>query len=362
MKIDARQIPRTLAKLFESPEESLRAVRSFEKKLAVSQGAEYAVGTNSCTAGILASLVAIGVKDGDEVIVPCLSWGGTWSPAALLGATLVPVDCSGKFPAMDPDRVKEVICKKTKAIIAVGLWGHPAGITEIQKTAGEYEIPLIVDAAQLFNSKVNGKSIGSAGDFVVLSFSCTKSLMALGEGGAVLCNSKKYYQRLLLLIQHPVRISFELENLSLHDFNDGINLNLKINPLAAYIGVKKLYEQQLPEIRKFSEKVKEILARHGVSELLPPDSWVRTQASGTQILFDVETLTKSKLLSLIKDCQQIGARASRCCYETITGINSRRKGKLFPWSEKKLRISKRTFPNSEGWEKKLFIISLYKRG
>lgn len=357
---DARQFPSMLTKVFESPEESIRIVREFERKLAGSQGARYAVGTNSCTSGILISLLAIGVKEGDEVIVPSLTWGSTWSPVALIEAKLVPVDCSDSFPAMDAQMVKKAISRNTKAIITVGLWGNPAGIAEIQRISKEKSIPLIVDAAQLFNSKVSNKGIGSIGDLEVMSFNSTKIPMALGEGGAVVCNSKEYYERLLLLTQHPARISFELDNLSFHEFNDGLSFNFKINPLAAFIGIQRLNESPLPEIRLFSEKVKGVIKQYSISELLPPESWVKTKTSGTHLLIDAGMLPESQQLNLLKDFRQIGVNARHCCYETISGICDKRKGRLFPWTEKRLRISKETFPNSEKWKEKLIIISMPK--
>lgn len=365
MKADAREISRTLAKAIESPEEALRVVKVFEKKLAGSQDAKYAVGTNSCTSGILASLLAIGIKKGHEIIVPSLSWGGTWSPAILLGAGLAPIDCSSKFPVMDPEKVKDSISKKTKAILVVGLWGQPAGIFELKEIAKENSIPLLVDAAQLFNSKVNGKGIGSTGDFVVMSFNCTKNQMALGEGGAVLCNNKEYYERLLLVTQHPVRNSFEVENIGYLDFNDGMNLNFKIHPLAAFIGIRKMEEYGTPAYLQrliyFSEKIKEILARHGISALMPPKPRANSYSNRMKILIDAGRLFQDKVLSITQDFKAIGAEINRCCYETITGINKRRKGKIFPWSRKSLKISENNFPNSENWRERLLIVSVPKR-
>ncbi len=232
-----------------SAQNSLHIIRVFEKELTKSQGAKYAVCTNSCTTGILSALEAIGVGQGDEVIVPALSWGGTWTPAAVLGANLVPVDFSENFPVMNPKEVEKAISKKTKTILTAGLWGQSAGIADINLISKKYHVPMIIDAAQMFNSRVANKGIGAAGDMVVLSFNNTKSIMSLGEGGAILCNSKKLYQRLLIITQHPVRNFSEIDNSELLRFNDGLNYNFRIHPFAALSGIKKINEEKKRSIQ-----------------------------------------------------------------------------------------------------------------
>lgn len=346
-----------------SAQRSLKIIKTFEKELTRSQGSKFAVCTNSCTTGILAALEAVGVGSGDEVVVPALSWGGTWSPAAFVGANLVPVDFAGNFPVMDPKEVEKVISKKTKAIVAVGLWGQSAGISEIHLISKKYRVPLIIDAAQMFNSRAARKGIGTAGDLVVLSFNNTKSIMSLGEGGAVLCNSKKLYQRLLIITQHPVRNFSEVENLNLLKFNDGLNYNFRINPLAALSGIKKINEGEktkyLVQIERKKAKIRKIAKKYEVKEVLTPKEWIDSEPNWTKLLFDVGFLDEDSLIGFRESCQKYSAHTGFCCYKLISELEAVKENRLFPWQNRPINVLQETFPYADHWRRKLLIVSLF---
>lgn len=350
---------KTLLNAF-SPQKSLHIIYRFEERLAESQHAKFAVATNSCTSGILAALEAVGAGPGDEVVVPALSWAGTWAPVAFLGADPVPVDFSEKFPCMDPEHVERAISKKTKAVIAAGLWGQAAGIAEIRLAAKKYNVPLIIDAAQMFGATVSGKGIGAVGDFVVLSFSNTKSLMAVGEGGAVLCNLKNLYQRLLLITQHPVRNFSEIEDLDLLMFNDGLNYNFRIHPFAALSGIKKIDEHTifLERIRRKWTEVRKISLKHDVKEVLPPGEWVDSEPNGTKLLFDVGHLNEKSLKKFKENCQRKKVHTGFCCYKLISELEPVKRNRLFPWQNRSINVLSGDFPCAGNWRGKLLTASL----
>lgn len=346
-----------------SAQKSLNIIKIFEKELTKSQGAKYAVCTNSCTTGILSALEAIAVGQGDEVIVPALSWGGTWASAAVLGANLVPVDFAENFPVMDPKGVEKVISKKTKAIVTVGLWGQSAGIAETYLISKKYHVPLIIDAAQMFNSMVAGKRIGAAGDLVVLSFTNTKAFMSLGEGGAILCNDKQLFHRLLILTQHPVRNFSEIDNSELLRFNDGLNYNFRIHPFAALSGIKKINEEKKKkhpvQIEMKKAKIRKIAIKYGVKEVLAPKEWIDSEPNWTKLLFDVDFLDDDSLVDFRENCRKYSAQTGFCCYKLISELEPVKENRLFPWQNKPINVLNNDLPCADHWRRKLLIVSLY---
>jgi len=177
-----------------SPFLCVEVVKAFEERLCESQEADWALSTSSCTSGLMACLIALGVHEGDEVIVPALSWGQTWSPVLALGATPNAVDLAPEWPVMDFRKVEQSITPRTKLVISAGLWGFPSGLLEVDHTCKMYGITHLVDGAQLFNAKVESKGISHAADLVVLSFNPTK-ILTVGEGGAILGRGKQRIKR-----------------------------------------------------------------------------------------------------------------------------------------------------------------------
>jgi len=174
-------------------------VSLFEKEFAKYCHAKYAVGVNSGTDALFLALLSLGIKEGDEVILPAFTFIATALAVSFTGAKPVFVDINEKTYNIDAEKIKLAITKKTKAIIPVYLYGQPADMQEILKIAKKYNLKVIEDAAQAHGAKYKGKRCGSMGDVGCFSFYPSKNLGAFGDAGIAVTNDKKIYEKLLML-------------------------------------------------------------------------------------------------------------------------------------------------------------------
>ena len=145
-------------------------VEHFEEEWANYCGANFAVGVSNGLDAIFLSLIAIGVGDGDEVIVPANTYIGTWLAISRTGAQIIPVEPDEKSYNIDPNRILQAITKKTKAILPVHLYGQAADLDPILEIANRFQLFVIEDAAQAHGAKYKGKLIGSHGHCSAWSF------------------------------------------------------------------------------------------------------------------------------------------------------------------------------------------------
>jgi len=171
----------------------------FEEAFAKFCEVKYGVGVNSGTDALHLALMAIGIKEGDEVIVPTHTFIATALCVSFCRATPVFVDVEADTYNIDPKSFQAAITKKTKAVIPVHIYGQPANMDEIVAIAHKHGIKVIEDAAQAHGSRYKGKRIGSLGDAACFSFYPTKSLGACGDAGMVVTNNKDIYEKLLML-------------------------------------------------------------------------------------------------------------------------------------------------------------------
>ncbi len=169
-------------------------VKELETKLSKYVGTNYCITTASGTDALLISLMALGVKRGDEVITSPFSFISTAEVIVLLGAKPVFVDIRLDTCNIDPNLLEDKITKKTKAIIAVSLFGQPAEFKDINYVAKKYKIPVIEDAAQSFGSEYYGKKSCNLSQIGCTSFFPSKPLGCFGDGGAIFTNNKKIYE------------------------------------------------------------------------------------------------------------------------------------------------------------------------
>jgi len=160
-------------------------VKRFEDVLVARIGAHGLCGVASGTDALVLAMLAAGVKQDDEVIAPSHTAGPTIAAILMIGAVPVLVDVQEDTGCIDPHCVAAAITLKTRAIIAVHLYGHPADLQALRGVAGS--IPLIEDCAQAIDAEAGGRKVGSIGDFGCFSFYPTKNLGAVGDGGAVSC-------------------------------------------------------------------------------------------------------------------------------------------------------------------------------
>ena len=173
----------------------------FEKAFSAFQQSTYALATSSCTGAIHIALMALGIKAGDEVIVPEITWIASVEPILYIGAKPVFVDVLPDTWCIDPGKIEAAITPKTKAIIPVHVYGNLCEMDEIMAIAQKHQLLVLEDAAEALGSEYKGKKAGSIGDAGVFSFHGTKT-MTTGEGGIMLTNHTEVYQRAKILNDH----------------------------------------------------------------------------------------------------------------------------------------------------------------
>jgi dTDP-4-amino-4,6-dideoxygalactose transaminase len=177
-------------------------VEKFERALAAYSGVKHAIGVSSGTDALLCALMALGIKAGDEVIVPAFTFFATAGSVARLGAVPVFADIDPRTYNIAPHSVKAKLTPKTKAILPVHLFGQIAAMEEINDIAAGRGIPVIEDAAQAIGAKRNGKIACSMSQLGCLSFYPTKNLGAFGDAGAICTSDDQLAETCRLLRVH----------------------------------------------------------------------------------------------------------------------------------------------------------------
>ena len=173
----------------------------FENQIADYLNVKHAISTSSCTGALHISLLACGIGPGDEVIVPDITWVASASAVAYVGATPVFCDIEEMSWCLDIESAKKLITEKTKAIIPVHLYGHPANMPVIMDFAKKYNLKVIEDAAPSIGAEINGQKTGTFGDAAGFSFQGAK-ILSTGEGGMFVCNDDEVYKRFKSLNDH----------------------------------------------------------------------------------------------------------------------------------------------------------------
>lgn len=206
-------------------------VEKFEQKWATYCDAKYAVGVGNGYDALVLSLRALDIGDGDEVLVPAHTFFATWAAIVQVGAIPIAVDVHSSTFNIDENLLAVHLTDKTKAVIAVHLYGQPANIGPILKFCRENSLFLIEDAAQSHGAMFEGKKIGSHGDLVCWSFYPGKNLGAFGDAGAITTNNKMLAETVRCLGNYGSKVKYE------HDFLGG---NSRLDPIQAAVLLPKL--------------------------------------------------------------------------------------------------------------------------
>ncbi|CAA9228894.1 MAG: Aminotransferase, DegT/DnrJ/EryC1/StrS family [uncultured Arthrobacter sp.] len=202
-------------------------VAAFEKEFSeVLLDGRAAVAVNSGTAGLHLGLLAAGIGPGDEVIVPSFTFAATANSVALTGATPVFADIELDHYCLDIAHVASLITEKTRGIMPVHLYGHPADIEAYRTLADRHGIALFEDAAQAHGASLGGRQVGTFGDFAMFSLYPTKN-MTSGEGGMVSTGNPEIERRLRLLRNQGMERQYE---------NELVGFNARMTNLHAAIG------------------------------------------------------------------------------------------------------------------------------
>ena len=176
-------------------------IDEFEKAICDYMKVKYCVTFNSGTSALHATMLAYGIKKGDEVIVPSFTFIATANCVKMVGATPIFADIEDTSYGLDYQDVEKRITKRTKAIICVHYAGGPCQVAELRATANKYKLLLIEDTAEAMGAEVNGVKCGTIGDAGVLSF-CQNKIITTGEGGAVITDNEDVYRKLRLIRSH----------------------------------------------------------------------------------------------------------------------------------------------------------------
>lgn len=176
-------------------------INRFEELFKQHLDTKFAIATSSCTGALHMGMAALGIGPGDEVIMADTNWIATASPIISLGAKPVFVDILPDSWCIDPEKAEAAITPRTKAIIAVHLYGNLCDMDRLLTIGEKHGIPIIEDAAEAIGSTYHGKRAGSMGRFGAFSFHGTKTLTT-GEGGMFVTNDGALFERVLTLSNH----------------------------------------------------------------------------------------------------------------------------------------------------------------
>ena len=214
-------------------------IEKFEKKLASYVGTKFCLTFNSGTSALHASLTSIGLKLNQEVIVPSFTFISTANSILMAGGMPHFVDIEKERLGLDPEQTELSISNNVKAIMPVHYAGSPCKIEELRQIADRKKIYLIEDAAESLGSKINKKKIGTFGDLSILSFAPNK-IITTGEGGAVLTNSKKLFEKLKLIRSHGRLENSNYYSSSLKPKYVTLGYNWRMPSMVAALGISQL--------------------------------------------------------------------------------------------------------------------------
>ncbi len=201
-------------------------VESFEAEWAAYCEANHAIGVANGLDALHLALRAMGVGQGDEVIVPSNTFIATWLAVSQCGATPVPVEPIEATYNINPELIEEAITSRTKVILPVHLYGQPADLDAILAIARKYKLLVLEDAAQAHGARYKGRRIGAHGDAVAWSFYPGKNLGAMGDAGAVTTSNPVIAASIRLLRNYGSRVKYE---------NDVQGYNSRLDPIQAAV-------------------------------------------------------------------------------------------------------------------------------
>ena len=202
-------------------------------------GRRHAVTSNSCTAAIQMALYAAGVGAGDEVVVSPYTWPQTVSPILHQLATPVFADIDPDSFTMRPDAVEAAITERTKAILVVHIYGHPADMDPIVEIGRRHGLPVIEDCAQAMGSFYRGREVGTLGDLACFSFGNGKQIIG-GDGGCVVTDDAAMWQRLVEIGSHQRRQERDISDPEVARYMNNLTYTFRMHPMAAVIVNRQL--------------------------------------------------------------------------------------------------------------------------
>jgi dTDP-4-amino-4,6-dideoxygalactose transaminase len=238
-------------------------IEEFENNLREFVGMKHCVTVNSGTSALHAALLAYGIGNGDEVIVPSFSFISTANSVIFVQAKPVFADIEEQNYGLDPQSISNKITKNTKAVMPMDYAGQSCKIFEIKEVIQDQNILLIEDAAESLGASVKGKKVGSASDSAIFSFTGNKALTT-GEGGAIVTNSDEIYEKLKLIRSHGrVDKTNYFDNPLDPNYVD-VGYNWRMPSLIAALGISQLakFDKIIKMRQEHAQYLNQRLAKH----------------------------------------------------------------------------------------------------
>ncbi len=228
-------------------------VVQFEKEFAQFCGAQHCIAFNSGTSALHVAMLLLDVGRDDEVITTPMTFVATSWAISYVGAKPVYVDIDDATFNLDPKLIEKAITPRTKAILPVHLYGHPANLEPMLAVAKKHNLPLVEDSAQAHDAKYKGRKIGTFGEMSCFSFYPGKNLGAYGEGGAIVTNNAAYAARARSLREHGSTQRY---------YHDEVGFNYRMEGIqGAVLGIKlKHLSQWTKERQRVGHRYHELLA------------------------------------------------------------------------------------------------------
>lgn len=296
----------------------------FEEAFKTHLGVEYAIATSSCTGALHMGMAALGIGAGDEVILADTNWIATAAPIVHLGAKPVFVDILPDSWCINPELAEAAITPRTKAIIAVHLYGNLCEMNQLLALGEKYGIPIIEDAAEAIGSVYYGKRAGSMGRFGSFSFHGTKTLTT-GEGGMFVTNDADLYETVLTLSNHG-----RARGQTKQFWADMVGFKYKMSNIQAAIGCA-----QMERIDELVSRKRAILGYYKENLELLPGVTMNPEPEGTinggwmpTVVFSSESgITREKLQDLFKEAN-VDARVFFWPLSSLSMFEDQRQNKL----------------------------------
>ncbi len=264
-----------------------KETEAFENEFKNYIGVKHAVGCSNGTAAILLALEALEIKENDEVIVPSHTAFPTIEPILNIKAKPIFVEVNEETYTLNVEDVKRKINDKTKAVIAVHLYGHPAELDSLKKICDEKNIYLIEDCAQAVGAEYKNRKVGSIGDVGCFSFYPSKNMTVCGDGGMVVTNNEKIKESVAMLKNHGAKTRYE------HAL---LGYNFRISEIASALG-----REQLKKLDNFNDKrrrIADIYQEHLPKNLILPQE--KEYAKHVYHLYVVRCKERNKLKEFLE--------------------------------------------------------------
>jgi dTDP-4-amino-4,6-dideoxygalactose transaminase len=286
--------------------------REFEKEYAAWHGMKYALAHNNGTSALHGALFGLGIGEGDEIICPSITYWASCLPVYNLRGTVVFADIDPKTLCIDPDDIEHRVTERTKAIVVVHYAGHPADMDAILDIARRHDLKVLEDPSHAHGARYKGRLVGTMGDVAGFSLMSGKSL-ACGEGGVLLTNDRRIYERALVYGHYARHNEITLDDIAAGAGLPWGGFKYRMHQLTSAMARVQLanYAAQMAEIDKamnyFWDQLESVL---GLGDHRPTEE--RTTKGGWYSPHGLYYRSELEGLSITRFCQAVSAEGAPC--------------------------------------------------